>query len=319
MRRRALYNSSENVEKIEGKPIENATYSDVCFYNTETYKYVISSVGDIHRYVSSNYSLIGVVVVPSLHNYGRPKLVSINDMSCAYPTTGTESGDDIMSWGNYVDDLTPKNALPYIGTSYDEVTKNGIVNFINGDETISLPSDSFGIGNPSNTNEGFFTSKENYYMCSPYKQDGSKDERYFSTSNTGNVLADIYGRSNTNKILEQRGYKDYSSWIPSHIEDTDYPPASCCDMYSNVGAGQGSWYLPSIGELGYLLARKDAIENSLNNLKNYGFQNIKSDLEQEYWSSTQYNAKLLSLNLYNGNLDVELRNVYKSVRAFCAL
>ena len=255
--------------------------------------------------------------------------MSLVHMNCNTPKTGSTSAD-YMCWGVYntvVSGLAQKRYFPYIGSSPNSVTIYASVNFQT--EHIYLPSDSKGENglnnwtntNPSNSNEHFCYSNTSYrYMCSPYKQDGSKDERYFSTSNTGNVFADFDGRSNTDKIIAERGSKDYSSWTPSTSSQSDYPAASCCDMFSTVGTNQGDWYLPAAGELGYAVARMQAIQNSMQALvtKGYTAGSLSNSI---YWSSTLYSSiRAVDLDFNYGYVGYSSKN-YDSicVRSFLAL
>ena len=234
MRRRLLYSASNN-----GKPISNANYADICYYDANNDEFIIVDVADIEDYVDARYTPIGIVAVPSSHtDEGRPRIMSLVHMNCDTPKTGSTSPQSIYcgDYGTIVSGLDQKNDFPYMGGSNTSVTTNASVSF--NTSYCYLPSDSKGENglnnwdatNQSNSNEHFYSTSYNYYMCSPYKQDGSKDTRYFSTSNTGNVLADFDGKSNTDKIIAQRGNKDYSSWTPSTSSQSDYPAASCCDM-----------------------------------------------------------------------------------------
>lgn len=108
-------------------------------------------------------------------------------------------------------------------------------------------------------------------MCSPYKEDGSKEERYFDTSNTGNVLADFDGKWNTEKILEvdnsnSTDWKTATTISNASSNKYVHLAAQCCWRYHTDGTSQGDWYLPSAGELGYALARQDSINLSINTI-----------------------------------------------------
>lgn len=122
--------------------------------------------------------------------------------------------------------------------------------------------------------------------------DGSFNPNYSLTdspSSNLNCLADFDGYGNTKKILEVRGSKDYSSWLPTNVQE-DYPAASCCDMYSTVGIPQGSRYLPSVGELGYTVPRRQALDDCLTKLKNAGLSQVSNLVSSGYWSSSEYSS-----------------------------
>ena len=294
MRRRTLYSTP-----TEGKPIIEANYADICYYNSDTEQFVIVDVTDIDKYTDARYTPIGVVVVPSSHtDEGRPRIISLVNMSCNTPNTGSTSYENIYygGYGYVVSGLAQKTMRPYIGTSPSSVTANGTVKFE--DKTCYLPSDeqNWIYTNPSNSNEHFFNNISSYnYMCSPYKQDGSKDERYFEEANSANVysiLADFNGKTNTDKILAHDN-SNSTSWQIStsinNVKDNQYihPAAQCCWRFHTVGTSQGDWYLPAAGELGYVLVRKQAIQNSLQVLASKGYT-VSSHNTDYHWSSTQY-------------------------------
>lgn len=46
-------------------------------------------------------------------------------------------------------------------------------------------------------------------------------------------------------------------------QNPDYPAASCCEMFYTEGTSQGDWYLPSCGELGYIMPRFNKIQEAI--------------------------------------------------------
>ena len=331
MRRRTLY-SNKNYDPIE------ANYGDICFYDSDTDEFIISKVEDIFDYSANNYTPIGIVAVPSSHtNNHRPRIMSLVEMNCDTPESGSTE-DESMLWGIYdtmINDLTIKTKFAYLAEHPSGVTIDATVKFWHGG--CRIPSDCNGqngfdnwtITNPANKNEHFNNTGRSYnYMCSPYKEDGSKDERYFDFSDTGNVFTDFNGRSNTDKILEHRGVKDYSTWKPTYNNGADYPPVSCCDMFHTIGTKQRDWYLPSIGELGYVISRMQTIQNNLQALKNHGYVTclIRNYMTFEYWSSTQFEEHYICVaEPMGGVISYSLKGNdgngghYENVRAFLQL
>ena len=47
------------------------------------------------------------------------------------------------------------------------------------------------------------------------------------------------------------------------INDSDHPAAQYCATYSTNGTTQGDWYLPAMGELAFIMARFDTIQNAI--------------------------------------------------------
>ena len=126
---------------------------------------------------------------------------------------------------------------------------------------------------------------------SPYLEDGTKNEIYHSTANTGNVLADMNGKTNTEKILvvDNGGSTDWQTAIT--ITNTDrtetiHPAAQCCWRFHTTGTTQGDWYLPAGGELGYLVARWKVINASISKVASFGFSAL-SLIVINLWSSTE--------------------------------
>ena len=252
------------------KPVEEATYADLVLWDG-TKKIVVS--GDDYSadaFPTSAYTPIGVVVIPASHNVhgdGIPTMMSLVNMNCNTPESGATSNTD-MYWGvngTDISSLPNLSQVPYVGS-------NGSV----GDSILGtsgntyLPSDTFDtVSNPYDEGTGYYYNDSDKYAPSPYVTGGGRNPLYYQTtspSSTANCLADFDGRGNTDKILVQRGNKDYSSWKPGASTQADYPAASCCDMFHTVGTNQGDWYLPSMGELGYVMARFNAINNSINKL-----------------------------------------------------
>ena len=102
-------------------------------------------------------------------------------------------------------------------------------------------------------------------MPSPYLNNGKPnsiyrvDTLYFYTNEYDesyefkNALSDMDGKNNTYKmctIAERNGY--------NITEDIEY-----CLNYSTKGTKPGDWYLPSLGEVGYLLARLGKIREAM--------------------------------------------------------
>lgn len=302
-------------------PSDKAVAGNVCMYDTNNDKLVIANDWDALKYPIDTYIPIGVVVVPGSHNHyadGKCAIMSLNYMRYDTPTTG--GAGQTMMWGvndTDIETLTNLNQVPYIGN--DDVIGDTVV--IDQNTWGSLPSDysSFtAVTNPYDEGTNYYYNT-GYCIASPYMNDGSFNPNYSLTdspSSTANCLADFDGYNNTKKILEVRGSKDYSSWLPTDVQE-DYPAASCCDMYSTVGIPQGSWYLPSAGELGYTVPRRQALDNCLTKLKNAGLSQVSNFVSSYYWSSSEYSsggARIVSLN--NGYVSYGYKDNTFYVRAF---
>lgn len=292
----------------EGIPSTEAVAGDVCMYGISEGKLIIVNDWDASKYPIDKYPPIGVVVVPGSHGHyegGKCAIMSLNHMRYDTPTTG--GNVQYMCWGDSsidISSLPNLDKVPYVGS-------NGNV----GDTVIGvtgsayLPSDYSkftAVTNPYDNGTNYYYNDSDKYIPSPYNNDGTFNPNYSLTdspSSTGNCLSDFDGYNNTKKILEVRGSKDYSSWLPTDVEE-DYPAASCCDMYSTVGIPQGSWYLPSAGELGYTVPRRQALDDCLTKLKDAGLSQVSNLVSINYWSSSESSSGLArSVGLYSGKVD----------------
>ena len=310
--------SKQDVVNVSQEGMQ-APYADLVLW--DGMKKIVVSGDDYSTdtFPTSAYTPIGVVVIPASHNVhgdGIPTMMSLVNMNCDTPDSGATSNTD-MYWGEHSTDISSLPNLddvPYVGS-------NGSV----GDTIIGtsaktyLPSDAFStVNNPYDEGTGYYYNDSDKYAPSPYVTGGGRNTLYYQTtspSSTANCLADFDGRGNTDKILTQRGSKDYSSWKPTSNTEADYPAASCCDMFHTVGTNQGDWYLPSMGELGYVMARFNAINNTINKLPSDVNKLVVAS--RYFWSSSEYssyNARILGTN--DGTVHINYKYYIYFVRAF---
>lgn len=304
--------------------VKESEVGDICVYNVNSGKLAIikSAEWSASTYPIATYVPVGIVAVPVSHGHyegDKCAIVSLNYMNCSSPTTGGSS--QTMHWGDAstdIETLPNLDEVPYVGSNGD--VGDTIIGVTG---TAYLPSDYSGftaVTNPYDSETKYRYNDSTKYIPSPYNNDGSFNPNYSLTnspSSTSNCLADFDGYNNTKKILEVRGSKDYSSWKPGEYAQADYPAASCCDMYSTVGIPQGNWYLPAAGELGYIVPRRQALDNSLNKLIQGGVSSANVFASYYYWSSSEYsatNARYVSLG--NGSVDDYGKNFNFFVRAF---
>lgn len=94
--------------------------------------------------------------------------------------------------------------------------------------------------------------EEHYLMPSPYLNNGLKNELYHS-GGKNNALSDMNGKENTESI-----YQDLVMYAPYNTDNLYINTY----QYKTETTTQGDWYVPSFGEVGYLVARaKDIIES----------------------------------------------------------
>ena len=299
---------------------------DIVLWNGEK-KVVASQEG--FSLPSSGYTPIGVVVIPASHmDDNKARMMSTRWMSCDSPENGSLTYQQ-MKWGTDTDlsGLTNYTRVPLIAR-YDDEEQGGVTALTDPQAIYTagtycfLPSDYPTFTEETNPEDSgtkwyqtgtywmqnesgeTFVSAYNLYAPSPYAADGTPNPLYRATSYSGgsindNALNYFDGRHQTDVILEARGAKDYETWKPDADTPEDFPAASCCDMYHTVGTSQGDWYLPSIAELGYVVARLNKISNAMSKIGG-----VLTIPHRWAWSSTKYSASnLRHIVFHNGQVN----------------
>lgn len=250
-------------------------------------------------------------------------VMSLAAMNYDTPENGGTS-NQLMHWGGYNMDISGKSDNL---DRFDSVS-NGLVNYdvlisVGGNGSISetikrttrysayLPSDAFSmVKNPYDDKTWYQTNDStDDYIPSPYKNDGSYNPIYSQITSPGsplNAMSDFNGIANTKIITDlatgQVGWKTEST-ITNNSGSTYYPAACCCGRFKTIGTkafvdcsidelreGSGFWYLPSCGELGYVVVRRKAIDDTISKLNTaYGVGVQVGDLY--YWSSSEYSDR----------------------------
>lgn len=253
---------------------------------------------------------IGIVVTPSSHDVygtGEVGVMSLKGLNVNNPDSGSTSNSEIR-WGLYgqeIDGIKEWECFPEIGfgvTLYSEVKAS--VSYA------LFPSD-----NPEFTTKIPGTDKKSGYRTpedgsdaeplapSPYAEDGeSKNPDFFTAEIGKNAFRDFNGKGNTATYLKYATYP--STWktdstLPSWgwtattegntMWNPNIAPAVMGSWrYHTVGTNQGDWYIPSIGELAYLLARIHTIENSIALVEEWAsIESIRPSTYGYTWNSTE--------------------------------
>ena len=270
------------------KSLSEAVAGDLLCYNN----------GKLYIYPSSKFegTPIGVVVIPTSHNvYGNGScgVMSLVNMDKKTPDTGTTNENEgWFVWGanGVISSLSTYSAVVSIGNS--STISDSLQLVQNNNYNSILPSDGFtAFQNPFDTDTYYNTQEERYYYIpSPYKEDDSRNLQYSQTSvpssNDTNALSDFNGK--TNSIIMTDLATGQPNWkTDTTIENYDgtgyYPTACCCWRFHTVGTKQGDWYLPAIGELGYIMPKLNTIDSAIQKT-GIGGKLIKF----QHWSSTQY-------------------------------
>ena len=304
MRRRTL------LEEVGGGGIDpiNTSPCDICLYDKKSDELIIvgGEEWSSDTYPSSDYSPVGVVVVPGSHNVygdGTCGVMSLKYMSTSSPNNGSTSAEGI-EWGYYGSDVSRLhnyNEVCYVGS-------NGNVGetVIGTTSTAYLPSDQFSkVANPHDRETAYYYNDSDKYIPSPYKNDGSFNSEYSRTdspSSTENAMSDFDGLGNTKLITGQTNNAAY-----------------CCSRYRTDGTQQGDWYLPACGELGYMMVRISKINETIEKLRTaYGSSVAASvDTSRYFWSSSEYSSNSARrVVTYNGGVDGNSKGYSIYVRAF---
>ena len=275
------------------------------------------------------YTPIGVVVVPASHApNGKARVISLAAMDYSNPDNGNSEGHYNMFWGNANEELSnllpPLPNIPYINEANtinfgDEQTVKGYI-----DTGGYLSSDYFDNNNPNKMQNPFMTDEyynfnnaNYYYLPSPYLENNQPNLLYRQS-----VLSDFNGKSNTEIIVSFDNSSSTDWQIASTITNAPdvehiHPAAQCCWRYHTVGTNQGDWYLPSAGELGYLCARRKAIDVSLQKIIDNGTPALLLANFSYYWGSTHKNTLFaIDVNLADGGLGFNGKDYTLLVRAF---
>lgn len=207
---------------------------------------------------------IGVVVVPKgFAPDGRPRIISLKFAS------GDES---YVMWGVFDEEtsLTNFNRVPITDNSSSTSTDSGSYGH--------LPSDIY-TGSVSFVDPKAKYSKTSNLTPSPYLGDVPNPEYSKEISGYNNALSDFNGLSNTDTLVALGSV---------------YEAANIAYKYDDE-ASNLKWYLPAMGELGYLMPRFNEIDNVITALDG---EPLAID---GYWSSSEYNSRgAYCLNIYNG-------------------
>ena len=266
---------------------------------------ITASVGDIAYWSNGNIKTtplsswssslgtpVGVVVIPSgFAPDGKVRLIGLKGVD----SNGNQSDShQRLYWetsGNYVDtSLTNYNRFPTTDNAGSTSTGSNSYGY--------LPSDMF------TGAQSYVDPEAKYYgssrlIPSPYLGDGPNPEYYKEISGYNNALSDFNGLSNTQTLVGL---------------GSDYEAANACWKYSD-GVSNLQWYLPAMGELGYLMPRFNLINASLT-----AVDGVAVDSDCAFWSSSEsssYFAYCLDTLVGGVSDNTKGYNIY--VRPFCSL
>lgn len=96
---------------------------------------------------------------------------------------------------------------------------------------------------------------------------------------------------------------------------TVHPAAQCCWRFNPGSTNQGDWYLPSIGELVFIMPNFNDLQTAISDVSG-----VQLNDNNGYWSSTEYDGSYAWIVLtLGGGVNVDDKNGSTYVRAFLAL
>lgn len=305
--------------KTGGKNILNAVAGDILCAKEDGSKAVFDA--EDYDSIPSSWTPIGVVVIPPSHDVygtGEGAAVALNWVTRMW---GYDTGDTTISMleYGYVSSSIPdywatnkiKNTDP--PTLFNRISSGGdipsnIFNNISGKYQCLHDPDTYYI----------VSSFSESYCPSPYLSDGSRNSLYYEIpyENYKNALSDFDGLNHT--IIHKDDGMSYGTTL--------------CSRYYSIGTNPGDWYIPAVGEIGYLAVRMKSINDSLNNLKTI-YSNvcdlsvnpgtIGGTMDYKIWTSTEREydedtdeAKVWALGLNLCQFRDYTNYEYNGVRAF---
>ena len=317
-----LFSTLSEQQKVYSAHTYDMSYVDYTIENNtvhyaQPFFHSVGKVGDFY-YENGLYSTdvdltqgtpIGIMVIEKDFIPTSPKgrVMSLLEMSYSSPNSGSTSYQGIV-WGNSGVNTTLPNLTSVVhgGTGTTALsTAQGVKDYA------FLPSDKFTTlqysGDPSTY---YYYNNSDGHAISPYLTDSDGNVtfnteyiRTTSPSNSTNCLADLDGYSNTEVLTNDTYTSSQSDWKTASAitnnSDAGYSPAACCCKRFEVGGLD--WYLPSMGELGFIMPRFNVIQNQLTKLKNHGGNSFSSLLGNfYYWSSSECSSSVARY-LYTGS------------------
>lgn len=243
---------------------------------------------------------IGVLVIPASHmDDGKARWMSLDFMNVDNPDTGSQS-QLTMYWGGNGVDLS---TLPNLDTC---ILLSGATNSLSrlGSKTQYNPS-TFTV----QKEDGLWYYNDANSGPAPFTSDGGINSAYRQLA-TGN----FDGIGNTDKIIATVTVAWQSGAISNTFDAGNYPAVCCCRRYHTTGTNAGDWYLPAIGELGYIIYNNQLIGNVLTKINKITNSNGMYLLSSTENSSTH----VRTLYLGSGSVNTSSKTSSCYCRAFLA-
>ena len=234
-----------------------------------------------------------IVVIPASHmSDGKTRAIALTNIDKDGKAV-TDTDTTTMEWD------TAKSNQGTSGIYYTVVPtwSNDAANTYATSNNGCLPSDKFaGTTCYNDTNSRYYTGETSNLIPSPYLTDGTVNSNYSKTLGGGNALGDFNGKSETTNII---------------ASSTTALAAIACNKYKSAHTSAGDWYLPSLGELGHLVAKRTVIEAAITAACGLGLA------DYIYLSSTEYSlSNFYYIVLANGYVSTSEKTTSMFVRPF---
>ena len=262
--------------------------------------YLLSSGEVIKNADYTDQEVIGVCVIPDnfisqegINSKARFCALTKSETSLQYKTSDTE--DTGLSMFGY---------FGSIGGSYSVWIPTNIIigNSQAGQISCQVSHFENGVANPYDPGT-YWADGSSAHIASPYLYVNGEyifNEGVYNgcVDDTVSMFSDMDGKANT-----------------GIINDSDHPAAQYCATYSTNGTSQGDWYLPAMGELGFIMPRFDTINSAITKVGG-----TTLDTSEYYWSSTQVSTDYAcSIGVEKGIVSRYYKTAKWRVRPFLCL
>lgn len=258
---------------------------DILWHDREENDKVVCRSENARFVDRTRYVPIGIVAIPMSHNVygdGSAGIMSLVWMSPSTPNEGAlvDTGNGLYLGRMYggVTGIPTYRGIAYVGIG-TEVGDSVQGVSINRYPKAIFPTDKtdprFNVDNPHDPKTRWaigHTDEPPPLAPSPYLEGEVRNPMYYQTSSPStpdNALSIFNGKEISESWLKYQDdvQPDWKS-SPTIIKDANGAPGpAACWRFKTEGTEQGDWYLPTIAELGYIMARIRKINRSIISLR----------------------------------------------------